>query len=101
MNDFNVINKDTPSAMLEDCIRQWIEAGCSMRGDDLISPDRVAKCEIDCEQVGGVIKKRRIKIVWSCPYHHEHKFKWTAWPCCALRNALDVAGALMSRNDTE
>lgn len=29
------------------------------------------------------IKKRKIKIVWSCSdyCHHEHKYKWTAYLC--------------------
>lgn len=32
-------------------------------------------------------KKRKIRIVWSCsPYfHHEHRYKWTAYLCGRLQ----------------
>jgi hypothetical protein len=37
--------------------------------------------------IGGVMKKKKIKIVWSCSdhKHHEHKYKFTAYLCGRLQ----------------
>lgn len=55
MTDFNVIHKDTPSAMLSDCIRQFVKGGCDMGRDDLISRNRYVRCEVDGEPMGRVV----------------------------------------------
>lgn len=29
-------------------------------------------------------QKRVFPIYWSCPYHHEHRWRMLAWPCYLL-----------------
>lgn len=32
------------------------------------------------------LKKKKIKLVWGCPFGHQHRFLWVAWICCHLAN---------------
>jgi len=33
--------------------------------------------------------KKKIKISWSCPLHHEHKFWLVAYLCCFIQKTID------------
>ena len=34
------------------------------------------------------LKKKKIKTAWSCPYHHEHRYKISALSCCWFEKLL-------------